>query len=207
MTHLPTDPAAFDAQFGLLLRFAEVLCRTDLCPKAYAGKPQEAAIAMVMGHDLGLGKLQSLQSIAVINGNPSIYGDGALALVLASGLVETFEERGAHDALGAAEGDVERFHLQGLPVPRQRDPVQLASLGRGDEPALRVAGEADPGPLLAGDAVDGLDPEPGRCLGQVFRPRGLPVRGRGKGEDQGGRGEMFHGQPIPRRWRTRPATP
>ncbi|MEG7660792.1 hypothetical protein, partial [Listeria monocytogenes] len=31
-------------------------------------------------------------SIAVINGNPSLWGDGALALVLASNLVEDMDE-------------------------------------------------------------------------------------------------------------------
>ena len=36
--------------------------------------------------------LQSLQSIAVVNGIPSLYGDSVLGLVRASGLLEEVDE-------------------------------------------------------------------------------------------------------------------
>jgi len=36
---------------------------------------------MMMGNELGLNPLQSIQNIAVINGRPSIYGDALMALV------------------------------------------------------------------------------------------------------------------------------
>jgi hypothetical protein len=49
-------------------------------------------IAIQMGADIGLTPMVALQNIAVINGRPSIWGDGALALVRGAGVVEKFKE-------------------------------------------------------------------------------------------------------------------
>lgn len=49
-------------------------------------------IAIMHGLELGLSPLSALQRIAVINGRPTIWGDGALALVKASGLCEAIDE-------------------------------------------------------------------------------------------------------------------
>src|SRR5690606_23375559 len=43
-------------------------------------KAEAIVTAIIFGAELGLGPLASLQSIAVINGKPSIYGDAMLAL-------------------------------------------------------------------------------------------------------------------------------
>lgn len=64
------------------LEYADILSKSDLVPSAYRGKPQNILVAVQMGAELGLGPLQSLQNIAVINGRPSIYGDSLMALVL-----------------------------------------------------------------------------------------------------------------------------
>src|SRR4030095_13305373 len=45
-----------------------------------------------MGAELGLSPPAALQSISVINGKPSVWGDGAIALVQASGLLVDHEE-------------------------------------------------------------------------------------------------------------------
>ena len=63
------------------LRFAEMVARSGMAPKDYAGKPEAIVVAIQMGMEVGLQPMQSLQNIAVINGRPSIWGDGALALV------------------------------------------------------------------------------------------------------------------------------
>lgn len=44
--------------------------------------------AIAHGLEVGLAPMQSVQCIAVINGRPSIWGDGVIALVQASGLLE-----------------------------------------------------------------------------------------------------------------------
>lgn len=66
--------------------------RSDLCPKQYRGKPNDAMIAALSGMRVGWGVMQSLQYIAVINGRPSMYGDGPTGLALASGKVASIRE-------------------------------------------------------------------------------------------------------------------
>lgn len=61
-------------------RYAADLAGTDFCPKEYRGKPVDCMVAMQYGMELGLSIMASLRSIAVINGKPSIYGDGLLAV-------------------------------------------------------------------------------------------------------------------------------
>ena len=75
-----------------LREFCGILAGTEMVPKAYVGKADNILVAMLHGQEVGLPHLQALQSIAVINGIPSIYGDAALSLVRASGLLEDFDE-------------------------------------------------------------------------------------------------------------------
>ena len=50
------------------------------CPKDFLNKPAQILCAIQYGREIGLSPMQALQSIAVINGKPSIYGDGLIAL-------------------------------------------------------------------------------------------------------------------------------
>jgi hypothetical protein len=61
--------------------FAAMLANSDMVPASYKGKPGNVLIAMAWGAEIGLGPLQAIQNIAVINGRPSVWGDAALALV------------------------------------------------------------------------------------------------------------------------------
>lgn len=61
---------------------------TAMVPKAYQGKPEDAAVAIQWGMEIGLQPLQSLQNIACINGTPSLWGDSLIALVKTSGVCE-----------------------------------------------------------------------------------------------------------------------
>ncbi len=74
-----------------LVNFSEMVFKNDFAPKAFK-TPQAVLIAMQAGMELGLSPLASLQNIAVINNMPTIYGDGAKALVLASGTVDYIRE-------------------------------------------------------------------------------------------------------------------
>lgn len=69
-----------------------MIVQSGLCPKQYIGKPKDAMIAILAGRQVGWGPIQSLQYIAVINGRPSMYGDGPTGLALASGKVEAIYE-------------------------------------------------------------------------------------------------------------------
>lgn len=74
------------------IKYAEIISKSDLVPKDYKGKPANVLVAVQMGLSLGLHPMQALQCIAVINGRPCIYGDGALARVRASGHLEYIKE-------------------------------------------------------------------------------------------------------------------
>lgn len=65
------------------MKLAEYMSKSDMVPKAYQGKPANIVLAVQMGQAVGLAPMQALQSIAVINGMPSLWGDGALAIVKA----------------------------------------------------------------------------------------------------------------------------
>lgn len=63
------------------IKFAELIAKSGMVTKDYAGKPEAIIVAIQMGMEVGLQPLQALQNIAVINGRPAIWGDGAVALV------------------------------------------------------------------------------------------------------------------------------
>ena len=60
---------------------AEWLAQSDFVPKDFKGKAANIIAAAIHGSSLGMDVMQSMQSIAVVNGRPSLYGDAALALV------------------------------------------------------------------------------------------------------------------------------
>jgi len=72
-------------------RLAKAISMSGLAPKGM-DKPETIMIAIMQGMEVGLTPLMALQKIAVINGRPTIWGDGALGLVRASGLCEYVEE-------------------------------------------------------------------------------------------------------------------
>lgn len=82
-------PKSADEAFAL----ADLLAKSELLPKDFRGKPSNIVIGMMWSHNLGIPFLQGMQYIAVVNGKPSLFGDGALAVVMASGLVEDFNEQ------------------------------------------------------------------------------------------------------------------
>lgn len=75
------------------LRFGKMLAASQFAPKDFQGKPESCILAIQHGAEIGLGPMQSIQSVAVINGRPSIWGDAALALVMASPVCEYVRER------------------------------------------------------------------------------------------------------------------
>lgn len=88
-------------------RFAQAIVRADLLPKSYGGgdaeaKASKALIALQLGAEVGLMPMQSIQSIYVINGIPTLYGDSQLALVRQSGQLEYIRERVEGDVVNMA---------------------------------------------------------------------------------------------------------
>lgn len=76
---------------------AGAICRARMAPKSYCDQqgnpyPDKVSIAILHGLELGLTPMAALQSLAVINGMPAVFGDGLVALVRASGLLEDLQE-------------------------------------------------------------------------------------------------------------------
>lgn len=83
-----------------VIKLADLMAKSEIVPKEYRDKPANILVAIQLGLEVGLAPMQALQSIAVVNGKPAMYGDAPLALVRASGLLEWIEEKGdAKEAL------------------------------------------------------------------------------------------------------------
>jgi len=78
--------------FEEVYRLARVFAATEMVPKEYRGKPEDCCVAVMQGLELGLSPIAALQSIAVVNGRPCLYGDGMVAVVRGSGLLEWMKE-------------------------------------------------------------------------------------------------------------------
>jgi hypothetical protein len=59
---------------------AQMLAKSELVPKAFQGHPSDIIIAGAMGQRLGLDVFTAMQSLAVVNGKPELYGDAMLGI-------------------------------------------------------------------------------------------------------------------------------
>lgn len=89
---LRAQPSLAPQNFKEAMEFSRLLSQSAFVPKDFRGKQGDILAAIQFGFELGVGPMQALQNIAVINGKPSVYGDLALALVQASGLMEYIKE-------------------------------------------------------------------------------------------------------------------
>jgi hypothetical protein len=80
------------ANLAEALTMAETISKSSLVPKDYQGNPGNVLVAIQWGMEVGLGPLQAMQNIAVINGRPSLWGDALLALCKASPVCEYIQE-------------------------------------------------------------------------------------------------------------------
>jgi hypothetical protein len=178
--------ATFDDAF----RFAKVVASTEFAPKDFRGKPEACMLAIQAGSEVGLSPMQSLQSIAVINGRPSIWGDAAMALVQASPVCEFVREytEGEGDNLVAvceakrrgypaptvvrfSVADAKKAGLWGKSGPWQQYPARMLAL-RARGFALRNAfADALRGLITAEEAQDYPTTQPPPRESVVVRPK------------------------------------
>lgn len=137
-----------------LARFAEMVAKSGLAPKG-VDTPAAIAVAVEMGLEIGLSPMAALQNIAVVNGRPCIYGDAALALCRASGLLESYAQE------WTGEGDKRAATVT---VKREGDPQPVvSSFSVHDAKAAGLWGKAGPWTQY-----------PDRML--LFRARGFALR-------------------------------
>jgi hypothetical protein len=93
-----SQPFSFaPTNFREAIDLADRLAQSELVPKGFRGKPQDILVAMQMGAEVNLSIMQSLKSIAVINGMPSLYGDGFLAVIMSHPAFEWIKEDNLED--------------------------------------------------------------------------------------------------------------
>jgi hypothetical protein len=80
------------ATFADAMKFGETVANSEFAPKDFRGKPASCMLAIQAGAEIGLAPLQALQSIAVVNGRPAVFGDAALAVAKASAVCEYVTE-------------------------------------------------------------------------------------------------------------------
>jgi hypothetical protein len=86
-----TPKALVPVDFDGAYRIANVVHRAGMAP-ASLKTLEQVMVAILHGLEVGLTPMNALQSIAVINGRPTIWGDGAVGLIRASGLLEYMKE-------------------------------------------------------------------------------------------------------------------
>ena len=83
----PIIPSSFEEAY----RFGQAVVAAQMAPKS-VNTAEKAMVAILHGMEVGLTPMAALQSIAVVNGMPTIWGDGALALVRNSGELVSIKE-------------------------------------------------------------------------------------------------------------------
>jgi len=64
---------------------AKAIANTDFVPQQFRGNPAAITAAILYGDEVGLGPMQSLAKIAVIEGRPSLAAEAQRGLILAAG--------------------------------------------------------------------------------------------------------------------------
>jgi hypothetical protein len=72
-------------------RMAQMVVQSGLAPKGL-DNVQAVGTAILYGLEIGMKPMAAIQKIAVINGRATVWGDAALALIMASGQLDDIEE-------------------------------------------------------------------------------------------------------------------
>lgn len=84
-------------------RLAGALAASGMAPKGI-DRPEQIMVAIMAGAELGLAPFQSLQSFAIVNGRPVLFGDGLMAVARQNGThVKEWMEGQGDSAVGHCE--------------------------------------------------------------------------------------------------------
>lgn len=89
---VPADLARWVDVLAPARQLAEVIAGTDFVPKAMRGKPDVVTAAIMYGDELGLGPMQALAGMDVVEGKPRPSAELARALILRDGHTLTVHE-------------------------------------------------------------------------------------------------------------------
>lgn len=171
-------------------RLAKIACTSGLVSL----RPEQAAVILLTGHELGLSPMQSLRGIYVVNGKPVLSADMLVAVVRASGrcaswvVVESTEDRCTITTQRKGESatasrtwtmaDAKRAGVTGKPIWSQYPRTMLrhrcaADLAREVYPDV-VLGLYDPEELGADEHVEQETPAPVAPSRVVIEPDPAP---------------------------------
>jgi len=85
MSVVPYEPRTWITLMPAAAELAKQVANTEFVPKGLRGNPAAIAACILYGDELGIGPLQSLAKIAVIEGKPSLSAEAQRALILAAG--------------------------------------------------------------------------------------------------------------------------
>jgi hypothetical protein len=163
------------------MKVAELLAGSAMIPRDFQGKPANVLVAIQWGREIGLGTMQALQGIAVINGRPSLWGDSAMAVVRGHPACQSIREgvdgdgdarHGWCEVVRRGEeaqrrtfsvADAKRAGLWGKSGPWQQYPDRMLQLRARGFAIRDVFPDALRGVVLAEEAQD-LPPEPPRFV-------------------------------------------
>lgn len=83
----PIIPSSMEEAY----RIAAAIIASGMAPQGFS-TPEKCLVAIMMGAEIGMTPMQSIQRIAVINGRPALWGDAVIGLVRGSGLCEYVKE-------------------------------------------------------------------------------------------------------------------
>lgn len=115
------------------MELATVLSTSAIVPKDFQGKPADIVAAILMGADVGLAPMQALQSVAVINGRPALWGDALAAIV-----------RGKPDFESMVETWDDAAKVATCKIKRKGEPEHVVRFGFEQAKKAGLAGKAGP---------------------------------------------------------------
>lgn len=116
------------------LELARMLAESDMVPKQYIGKPGNIIVAIQWGAEVDLKPMQSLASIAVINGKPGLYGDVGKAILQSKGCLIFEWDTKKIESMGYAECTIRRNGRPDVTRTFSKDDAVRAKLWGKDGP-------------------------------------------------------------------------
>jgi len=122
----PRDPAgqlvAWADAAEAAFRLAESLVRTNVCPPAFRGKPQEATAVILLGAEVGLSPIAALRAMFEIRGQLGMYVRAQVALCQSRGhrIWTEIEEDDRVVVKGHRAGDPEHVETSAWTLDRAR---------------------------------------------------------------------------------------
>lgn len=87
-----SSPIPSESEAGVMSRLASTLFRTDFVPGALRGKKEAVLACILSGRELGIGPMQALQQIHVIDGKPGVSPELMRAMIARAGHRIDFED-------------------------------------------------------------------------------------------------------------------